>query len=391
MCFLFSSFFKINIKLLKFFMLSLTSFSLFAAPHFTWEPNKRDVVTFSQALYDIYIQCPDDKTLMQYIGHLGIKKGGYLKINAEQFYDLEKRVGNKIKATSKMHAGGAAANTVVGIASLGGQSGFIGLIAEDEFGNRFSEDIKKMGVFNELVSTPKKTEGTGVVYSFITPDGDRTMIAYPGLSLQMKKSQIDFSQLLKYKIVFSDAYSWDRDLSTENLINIFKFAKTNKLMTAFGLANEFYIKRYREELLAFLSNVDIVFGNAAEVTALFEIKDLKKAIELLRKKVKIAVITDGKNGAYVATPDRVLFIPLQNKSIKPLDTTGAGDMFAAGVLYGLTHNYSLQESGLLGALMAEEIVQKVGGRPEIKMDSLLKKIPINKEEQTIPTKKNGNL
>lgn len=328
-----------------------------------------DVIAISQGIYDIYIQL-DDRKLRDIISPLGISKGGYKRIDTAELEVIMK----KLPAISKKHAGGAAANTLAGISSLGGTSKFIGVLADDNFGKAFLDDMHQANVqTNCFIRRTDEGKGTALVILLITPDGERTMLSYLGVSVPINYEQVDQVPLYNHRILFSDAYIWDNDLTSEMLRKTYAKARKNNVVTSFGLGNASVVRIYREKLLDFLKDVDIIFGNLSEYQALYDMESIESIIQQLQKTSNIAILTNAEHGALIITSHAILHAPAK-EVMQIVDTTGAGDMFAAGFLYGMTHGYDLDQCGKIASEMAGHIIAMVGARPTGSMSEVLRAV-----------------
>lgn len=326
-----------------------------------------DVIAINQGIYDIYVQL-DDQKLKDIISPLGISKGGYKRIDTAEL-DL---VMEKLPAISKKHAGSAAANTLAGISSLGGKSSFIGVLADDDYGKAFLTDMRQANIQTDcFIRNRKEGKGTALVVLLITPDGERTMLSYLGVSIPIEQKQVDQIPLYSHRILFSDAYIWDKGLTSDMLRKTYANARKNKVVTSFGLGNASMVKMHREELLDFVKDIDIIFGNLSEYRALYDTQSIESIIQNLQRTASIAVLTNAEHGALIITQDTVLHTPAKEVS-KIVDTTGAGDMFAAGFLYGISHGYDLEKCGKIASEMAGNIITKVGARPAGSMAEVLR-------------------
>lgn len=316
-----------------------------------------DVIGISQCVYDIYVQL-DDQKLRQIITPLGISKGGYKRVNTAELKTLLKNM----PTISKRHAGGAAANTLAGISSLGGKTTFIGVVGDDEFGRSFLKDMDEANVQMEYtIQKSLEGKGTALVILLITPDGERTIISYVGVSIPVEQRMVTPKNLTDHQVLFSDAYVWDKSITSQMLRRTYAEARQNKIVTSFGLGNASVVKMYREDLLDFIPQVDVLFGNLNEYQALFDAESFETIIQKLQQIATVAILTNAEHGALIITPEAVLHTPAKAVS-QIVDTTGAGDMFASGFLYGMTHGYDLEQCGYLGSEMAGHIITQVGAR-----------------------------
>jgi sugar/nucleoside kinase (ribokinase family) len=260
----------------------------------------------------------------------------------------------------KVAAGGAAANSVANIAILGGKSGFLGTVSQDQTGRDFNQSLQSIDVAH--INEPKDfTEPTGKSYIFITPDADRTMFTYIGSSDNITHADINYEALGEYKVLFTEAFLWDQGEMSEVVKKSFITMRQQGGFNALTLSAEFVVRKYREDFIALLPQIDILFGNESEFQALLDSNNLQTIIKKLQQFNTISVMTLGKKGAVVVLKENVIYISAP-KVKKVLDATGAGDAFAAGFLYGFTHNKSLKESGQMGAELAGRILGRLGAR-----------------------------
>lgn len=316
-----------------------------------------DVIAVSQCVYDVYVQL-DDQKLRDIITPLGISKGGYKRVDTAEL----KVLLQNMPTISKQHAGGAAANTLAGISSLGGKTTFVGVLGDDQFGQSFLEDMNKAKVQMEyIIQKSLEGKGTALVILLITPDGERTIISYIGVSIPVEQKMVNQKSIDSHQILFSDAYVWDKGVTAQMLHQTYSKAQEKQILTSFGLGNASVVKMHREDLLEFMQHVDIIFGNLSEYQALFDAESIETIIQKLQKTANMAILTNAEHGALIITPEAVLHTPA--KAVRQVvDTTGAGDLFAAGFLYGITHGYDLEKCGALGSEMAGHIITQVGAR-----------------------------
>ncbi len=335
----------------------------------TKQDNKGDVIAVGQAVYDIFVHVSEDE-LNQIINSLDVKKGRVVRLSDAQFQEVSSKIDKNLhKKIAKEKAGGAAANTLSGISSLGGNTGLIGIVGSDNFGNRFVHDMKKDGV--EVYLTVSNGDKTTTVISLITPDAERTMLVYLGAAEHVTINNLNYNPITDYKMILCEAYMWDGDNSSQAIKKALSLAKKQKIPAAFSLSDEHLVARYRKDFLELLGTIDILFGNEYEMKSLFETNDIDKLLDKLSRSVNIGILTIGSKGAWIVTKHDKIYVPAIYVD-KLIDTTGAGDMFAAGFLYGYTHGYSLKQSGELGAKTAAQIIQQVGAKPEEPLKYLLK-------------------
>lgn len=332
---------------------------------------RHDVLGIGQALLDVYVKCSDEN-LSAYIGN-SINKGDSVLTNYEKVKELQ----DIIKNPSKQNSGGAVANTIVGVASLGGEAGFVGAIAPDLYGQLFKEDMKNMGVksFFNYITDP--ASATGVVYSFIsTDDGERTMLAWPGISHYIDYAMIKKEILLTgAKTILSEGYMWYNQQCAEIVKQAFNLAKEHSIERVFSFSSPFVVGTFKDQFKELLSgNVDIVVGNEKEFKIFFDVETLEQIINSVRAYPNLkAIITRGKEGAIAITPSEAIEAPVEYEIDKDdvTDTTGAGDIFLAGFLYGHTHEISIKDSMRLGNLLAGKLIQQIGARPEFNVKETL--------------------
>jgi sugar/nucleoside kinase (ribokinase family) len=265
-------------------------------------------------------------------------------------------------------AGGSAANTMAGLASLGGKGLFVGKVKQDRLGERFAESLDTLGV---RYSTPMAEAGpaTACCMIVVTPDGHRSMNTYLGASRELTPSDIDEAEIAAASVLYIEGYLWDAPeakAAIEKAIGIVKGAGGR---VAFTLSDPFCVGRWRAEFFALLQRIDILFANEEEAKALFEVQDFDLALQEFGGWPGIAALTRSEKGCVIARGGELHVLDAVPVS-QVIDTTGAGDQFAAGFLYGLTHGKDLATSGRLGALAAAEVISHYGARPETSLQRL---------------------
>ncbi len=267
--------------------------------------------------------------------------------------------------------GGSAANTVAGLASLGGAPAFIGKIHDDELGQVFTRDI---GVAGVDFFTPPLNEGpvTGRSIVLVTPDAQRSMFTYLGASKKLTVEDIDENIIKASRITYLEAYLWDEQCDKEAMIKAAEIAHNHGRDVAFSLSDKSCVNRHREEFLEFIkTHVDILFGNEDEIVSLFNGEDFYKTLDLIKPHVDIAAITRGAKGSVVVNGRTKTFVEAE-KVENVVDSTGAGDLYAAGFLYGLTQGRSLGTCAIIGSIAAAEIIGHYGARPEVSLRGLVR-------------------
>jgi adenosine kinase len=267
-------------------------------------------------------------------------------------------------------SGGSAANTIVGIASLGARAAYVGKVRDDEVGRLYTRDIRAAGVTFE--TGPAATgPATGCSYILVTGDGERTMNTYLGAAQELVPADIDADQVAASSILYLEGYLWDPKSAKEAFVKAAAIAHQAKRQVALTLSDAFCVDRYRDEFLELMRNgtVDLVFANEAELHALYQTSDFDTALKQLRSDIGLAAVTRSEKGCVVASKEGVIAVPASAVA-KVVDTTGAGDLFAAGFLFGLSRGVGQENAGRLGALAAAEVIQHIGARPKVSLKAL---------------------
>ena len=263
-------------------------------------------------------------------------------------------------------SGGSAANTVAGLASLGGAPAFIGKVHDDELGQEFSRSIGGAGVD---FFTPPLNEGpmTGRSIVLVTPDAERSMFTYLGAAAKLSAEDIDEDIIKSTKIVYLEGYLWDEGEAKEAIKKACELAHKHNKKVAFSLSDKSCVDRHREEFLKLISDsVDILFGNEEEIKALFQEQDFYKTLDMIKTEVETAAITRSDKGSVIVNGRTKTFVEAE-KVENVVDTTGAGDLYAAGFLYGYTQERSLGTCALIGGIAAAEIISHYGARPDVSL------------------------
>jgi sugar/nucleoside kinase (ribokinase family) len=270
-------------------------------------------------------------------------------------------------------SGGSAANTVVGVASLGGRAGYIGKIAADQLGDVFRHDIRSAGV---TYATPPAKSGpaTARCLIFVTPDAQRTMQTYLGACVELGPDDVPDKTIASAAVTYLEGYLWDKPAAKDAFRKAMKIAHDAKRKVALTLSDPFCVERHRTEFRDLVDNhVDILFANEAEIVSLYHAKDFDEALSHVQgHKNKIMVVTRSEKGSVVCHDGSVHAVPAE-KVERVVDTTGAGDLYAAGFLYGLSQQMSLTDCARIGGIAAAEIISHFGARPEAALRELVKK------------------
>lgn len=320
-----------------------------------------DVVGIGNAIVDVIARSEEDFL----VAH-GLHKGGMALIDESKSSALYEAMGS-----ATIMSGGSAANTMVGIASLGGKAAFIGKVRDDEPGHAFRHDINAAGV--HFPTAPAKSgASTARCLVLVTPDGERTMSTYLGACVGLGPEDVDEKLIADAQILYFEGYLWDPPRAKEAFRKGAAAARKAGRKTALTLSDSFCVDRYRDEFLDLIRNglVDILFANESELHALYQTADFDTAIGALKKERTLAFVTRSAAGCVIVDNGAIQGAPAAPIE-KLVDTTGAGDLFAAGALFGLARGLPLQRSAGIGALAAAEVIQHYGARPEISLAELV--------------------
>ncbi|MFQ5974075.1 MAG: adenosine kinase [Alphaproteobacteria bacterium] len=318
-----------------------------------------DTICIGNAIVDVLAQCNDNT-----IDRLGMTKGSMTLIEADEAQDLYEQMGPAVEAS-----GGSAANTAAGIASLGGQAAFVGKVRTDQFGGVFTHDIRAVGV--EFDTTPA-TDGPPTARSliFITPDAQRTMNTYLGACVNLGPRDIEPELIARGRVTYMEGYLWDRPEAKAAFLKAAELAHREKRDVALTLSDPFCVERHRSsfrELIA--GHIDVLFANEKELVSLYQVRDFDEALQHARHDCRIAVLTRSEKGSVVAGGDEVHVVDAERVD-EVRDTTGAGDQYAAGFLFGLTRGHDLAICARLGSIAAAEVISHVGPRPQTSLAAL---------------------
>jgi sugar/nucleoside kinase (ribokinase family) len=324
-----------------------------------------DVVGIGNAIVDV-IASADDAFLEQH----GMTKGSMMLIDEERAEAIYAAMGAAI-----VTSGGSAGNTIAGIASLGGKTGFIGRVHEDDLGRAYRHDITAAGA---TFSTPAATDGpaTARCLILVTPDAQRTMNTFLGACVNLGPGDIDAALVRSARVTYLEGYLYDARTAMEAFHTAATIAHEAGRKVALSLSDAFCVNRHRDEFKRLVEHhVDILFANESEITALFETKSLDEAVERLRDAIEIAAVTRGPHGSIVVTKEQTIEVPAAPVA-HVVDTTGAGDLYAAGFLYGYTRGAPMHECARLGSLAASEVIAHFGARPQTPLDALARSLSI---------------
>ncbi|HEY5426933.1 MAG TPA: adenosine kinase [Candidatus Tumulicola sp.] len=319
-----------------------------------------DVVGVGNAIVDV-IASADDAFLAEY----GMTKGSMMLIDEPRAEAIYAAMGAAV-----VTSGGSAANTIAGIAALGGKTGFIGRVREDALGAEFRHDITAAGA---AFPTPSAKDGAATARCLIlvTPDSQRTMNTFLGACADLGADDIDAALVGRARVTYLEGYLYDAPSAKNAFHRAAEIAHAARRKVALTLSDPFCVNRHRSDFLRLVErHVDVLFANEAEITALFETSSLDAAIAQLRRLTELAVVTRGPGGSIVVTQDDTIAIAAV-ADVPIVDTTGAGDLYAAGFLFGLTRDAPLHECGRLGSRAAAEVIGHFGARPQSDLRLLL--------------------
>lgn len=316
---------------------------------------KLDVVGVGNALVDVVASVDES-----FIPAQGLSKGGMMLIDAARagaLYDA--------MPPARESSGGSGANTIAALASLGGKAGFIGRVGRDELGDVFAHDIRAQGVvFDD--SRRDSAEPTGRCLIVVTPDAERTMNTSLACNVNFSPEDLSKEMIQSARVVYLEGYLYDQPKAKEAYLQAAQWAREAGREVALTLSDSFCVQRHHADFRKLVKNVDILFANEHEITALYETDDFEAAARQAAVEVKLAVLTRSAKGATIISGGQSVHVSAE-KVAKVVDLTGAGDAFAAGFLYGYTQGLPLAEAGRIAALCAAEVISHVGARPEVKL------------------------
>lgn len=313
-----------------------------------------DLTGIGNAIIDVIAPCED-----QFLTDFNIEKGSMTLIDQERAQELY-----TAQESSVMTAGGSAANTMVGFSSFGGKGNYIGLVANDKLGDAFASDTKKLGLNFE---TPRY-EGnltTAQSFIFVTPDGERSMNTYLGACGELSEKHIDEQLIAESAITYMEGYLFDKDAAKAAFKKSALIARQNEQQVSLTLSDSFCVNRHRKDFIDLVQqDIDILFANEEELKALYQTDNLEDALEAVRGQCSIAAITRSEKGSIIIRGGETVTIDASPVS-RVIDSTGAGDQYAAGFLYGLSTGQSLETCGRYASSAAAEVISHVGPRPKI--------------------------
>ena len=319
-----------------------------------------DVLGIGNAIIDVIADADD-----AFLENHNLNKGSMTLVDETISKNIYAEMKNKVQMS-----GGSAANTIFGLSELGCKSAFIGKRSDDELGNIFHSDLVNSNII--FTTSPLDTgEPSARCLILVTSDAERTMATFLGSSSKLTLKDINEEQIASSKIVYLEGYLFDPPEAQEAFQKAAEYARAHNAKVAFTLSDAFCVERHRKKMKYFIENhVDILFSNEGEIKSLYETDVLGDAYTFLKDVVEIGVVTQGYKGAAII--EKTTIHKIEAFSTNALDTTGAGDFFAAGFLAGLSKNLDLIKAGVLGAACSSEIISHYGGRPEKNLKEYIK-------------------
>jgi len=331
---------------------------------------KFEVLGIGNAIVDVIAKAEDD-----FIVREKLIKGSMRLIETSEAERLYGLMGQAIQTS-----GGCAGNTAAGVASFGGRAAFIGKVADDALGQVYRHDMRALGI--HFPTQPLiDSYPTARSMILITPDGERTMNTYLGASQQLSPSDIDQATVAAARITYLEGYLWDPPLAKDAFRKAAAIAHEASRQVALTLSDSFCVDRYREEFFGLIrdGSVDIIFANSAEVHSLYQTADFDTALKQLREDARLAAVTAGGDGAFVVSRDAIELVPAHPVE-SLVDTTGAGDLFAAGFLYALARRLPHATCAAFGHLAAAEVISHIGPRPAVSLSEMAEQAGLAKGE-----------
>jgi sugar/nucleoside kinase (ribokinase family) len=316
---------------------------------------KIDVTGIGNAIVDVIANVDDE-----FLARHSLHKGTMCLIEEHDALKLKSGIN-----TVRVVSGGSAANTIAGLSVLGNKTAFIGKIKDDDFGNAFEQELKKLGVF---FNTDAPSTASCIVLT--TPDAQRTMNTCLGIAGSIAPEDIDENIISQSKMIYIEGYLWDKDCAKSAIRKAIAAAKKSSAIIALSLSDKFCVDRNRDEFLAIINkDAGLVFANEIEIMSLFETESFEEAVERCKKLPCIFAVTRGEKGSCILSADEVTCVDAVSAGV--IDSTGAGDMYAAGFINGWLLGKDLHTCGRMGSVLASEIISHYGARPEKPLLELL--------------------
>ena len=321
---------------------------------------KYQVVGIGNAMVDILAKAPD-----AFLEEAGIGKGIMQLIDMERAIDLYSRVG-----PAKEISGGSAANTIAGIAQLGGRTAYVGKVKDDQLGAIFAHDLRAQGADYETTLAPKTAEDeTGRCIVIVTPDGERSMNTYLGVTEFLSPDDIDDAQMSQAEWIYLEGYRFDGPDSHAAFAKAIDACKAAGGRVSLTLSDPFCVERHRDAFRTMIQDhVDLLFCNRAEMLSMYQTDDFDAALAKAASEISIVACTDSEHGAHILSDGKRWHVPAQPTDI--VDATGAGDLFAGAFLWGLVEGHDVETCGKMGNVAAAEIISHIGARPEADLKTL---------------------
>jgi sugar/nucleoside kinase (ribokinase family) len=319
-----------------------------------------DVVGIGNAIVDVLAHCDD-----AFIARNALTKGAMTLIDTDRATSLYDAMGPAVEIS-----GGSGANTTVGVASLGGKAAFIGKVGNDQLGGIFRHDVRAAGVQYDIAPATSATP-TARSMILVTPDAERTMNTYLGACHELTPEDVEPHLIQRAKVTYMEGYLWDPPLAKQAFLKAARIAHDAGQEVSLTLSDAFCVGRYLSEFQDLVKNhIDILFANQSEILALWQTDDWDEAVRLTREHCDLAALTRSEKGSVIVTPDEVHEIPAWPID-RIVDLTGAGDLYAAGFLYGYTHGRDYAACGRIASLAAGEVISHIGARPETPLAELV--------------------
>lgn len=323
---------------------------------------KYQVVGIGNAMVDVLARAED-----VFLAQAGVQKGVMQLIDMERAVDLYSRVG-----PAKEVSGGSAANTIAGIAHLGGQTAYVGKVKDDQLGAIFAHDLRAQGATYETTLAPKtELAETGRCIVIVTPDGERSMNTYLGVTEFLSSDDIDDAQMSEAEWIYLEGYRFDGPESHAAFAKAIAACKGAGGRVSITLSDPFCIERHRDAFRDMIrDHVDLLFCNRAEMLSMYQTEDFNAALAQSATEVAIVACTDSEHGVHILSQGQHWHVPAVPTAI--VDATGAGDLFAGAFLWGLTNGYDLETCGKMGNVAASEVISHIGARPEADLKAMFK-------------------
>ena len=322
-----------------------------------------DVLTIGNAIVDVIAQVDE-----AFVQKEQLLKGSMNLIDEDRAEHLYQAMGPATEIS-----GGSAGNTAAGVASFGGKAAYFGKVRADQLGEIYRHDMRSTGV---AFDTPSATSGPATARSFIlvTPDGERTMNTYLGACVNLGVGDVDKAIVEASQVTYMEGYLWDKPEAKEAFRLASKIARAAGRLTSITLSDSFCVERHRESFIDLIKgSIDIVFANESEITSLYKTQNFDGAVQTIRNDCPMAVLTRSEKGSMVVRGTETIEVKAHGVS-QVVDVTGAGDLYAAGFLFGYTRTMPLAKCATLGSLAAAEIISHTGARPEVNLGEYAKKL-----------------